>query len=218
MVDWVKDSVSKGYSLPYVNYRIYTGQSTRANVVNSTQIANRSMRTDPFNPDSTQLSAIMSDVSIAETTSALTLRENLSPKPLRKSYKSTLDNIDIGLVKNAKGCLDGCTVSINLSVNWISFYRQNFVQIWLCGFDGSDIDKLKKIINIGGAIRLDEHGLNVEYVIVGKPNLAEVSTLKSLEKYNRILFHQSLNIETIFFPSILFQLKHCHGWLAGGLH
>lgn len=74
----------------------------------------------------------------------------------------------------------------------------------MCGFDGSDIDKLKKIINIGGAIRLDEHGLNVEYVIVGKPNLAEVSTLKSLEKYNRILFHQSLNIETIFFRQFCF--------------
>lgn len=123
MVDWVKDSVSKGYSLPYVNYRIYTGQPTRGNVVNSTQISNRSLRPDIFNADTSQLSAIMSDYSIAETTtsSGLTPMKKSSQKLSGNSYKGTLNNIDISLVKNAKGCLDGCTVSHNFAIEK-SFY------------------------------------------------------------------------------------------------
>lgn len=59
---------------------------------------------------------------------------------------------------------------------------ESLTQIWICGFDSTEIDKLKKIINIGGAIRIDEHGPNVEYVIVGKPNSSELSTLNSTEK------------------------------------
>ncbi|KAG4077548.1 hypothetical protein HA402_002975 [Bradysia odoriphaga] len=105
----------------------------------------------------------MSDFSIAETTSALTPMKKSSPK--QSNYKTVLNAIDIGLVKNAKGCLDGCT-------------------IWLCGFDASDTDKLKKIINIGGGTRIDEHGPDVEYVIVGKPNTAELTYLKSLDESN----------------------------------
>ncbi|XP_037044601.1 DNA topoisomerase 2-binding protein 1 isoform X1 [Bradysia coprophila] len=163
MVDWIKDSVSKGYMLPFVSYRIYTGHASRDDVLNSTQATNRTLRTDIFNPDGTQLSAIMSDFSIAETTSALTPMKKSPPK--QSNYKTVLNAIDIGLVKNAKGCLDGCT-------------------IWLCGFDASDTDKLKKIINIGGGTRIDEHGPDVEYVIVGKPNTAELTYLKSLEESN----------------------------------
>ncbi|KAG4066286.1 hypothetical protein HA402_000510 [Bradysia odoriphaga] len=85
--------------------------------------------------------------------------------PKQSNYKTVLNAIDIGLVQNAKGCLDGCT-------------------IWLCGFDASDTDKLKKIINIGGGTRIDEHGPDVEYVIVGKPNTAELTYLKSLDESN----------------------------------
>lgn len=109
MADWVKDSVSKGYMLPFVNYRIYTGQPTRENFLNSTQSTNRSLRPEVFNPDSSELSAIISDVSIAETVSGSTPMKKSPSK--QSNYKSVLDAIDIGVVKNAKGCLDGCTVS-----------------------------------------------------------------------------------------------------------
>lgn len=112
LVDWIKDSVSKGYRLPYASYRIYTGQPTRANVHNSTQISNKSIRSDIFHPDATQLSVIMNDYSIAETTGAVTPIKKTAPKPSGNSYKETLDNIDMSQVKSAKGCLDGCSVSV----------------------------------------------------------------------------------------------------------
>lgn len=185
MIDWVKDSVSKGFSLPYTNYRIYTGQSTRSNVANSTQITDQSFRPESFLPDASQLSAIMNDYSIAETTSAQTPRKT-SPPPQQQQrfgYKATLNNIDIDVVKNAKGCLDGCTVRIFCN---FQFHFTDTVslptQIWLCGFDSSDMDKLKKIVNFGGAIRIDEYGPNVEYVIVGRPTSNELSLLNSVEK------------------------------------
>lgn len=110
MVDWVKDSVSKGYALPYANYRIYTGRTTSTKVLNSTQISNNSIRSSGFHHNETQLSAI--EFSIAETTLAkLTPMKSAQEKFAGKNYKETLGSIDISLAKKAKGCLDGCSVN-----------------------------------------------------------------------------------------------------------
>lgn len=177
----MKDSVSKGYALPFVNYRIYTGQPNKTDVLNSTQVTNQTLRGEVFNPDGTQLSVILSEISVAETTYGLTPKKTTSST--QSSYKAILDTIDVGVVKNAKGCLDGCTVGFG-SFYLSTFTHQFLLQIWLCGFDGPCTDKLKKIINIGGGTRIDEHGPDVDYAIVGKPNSAELSNLKSLERFN----------------------------------
>lgn len=110
MVDWVTDSVLKGYALPYVNYRIYTGQAVSGMLINSTQNSNQSI--NQFNPDATQLSCIMNDFSIAESTVYRTTpTKSETQKCVGNKYKETLDKMDISLVKAAEGCLDGCIVS-----------------------------------------------------------------------------------------------------------
>lgn len=60
----------------------------------------------------------MNDYSIAETTGALTPVKKTAPKPSGSSYKETLDNIDMSQVKSAKGCLDGCCVSVNAKIEF----------------------------------------------------------------------------------------------------
>lgn len=104
MIDWVTDSVSKGYALPYINYRIYTGQPSTDTILNSTQMLNMSTKSNAFHADGTQLSVIMNDFSIAETTP----RKSGSQC---NNFKDTLDKTDINVMKTAKGCIDGCTVS-----------------------------------------------------------------------------------------------------------
>ncbi|KAJ6644278.1 DNA topoisomerase 2-binding protein 1 [Pseudolycoriella hygida] len=159
LVDWIKDSVTKGYALPFVSYRIFTRQSTQK-VMNSTAVFNKSIKPSAFCGDESQLSGIY-NVSIAETIKGPTPTK----KTTEKDYKQILKTIDMNAVKSAEGCLDGCT-------------------IFLCGFDVTDINILKKIINIGGAIRIDEHGPSVEYVIVGKPTSSDLSAIKSSENSN----------------------------------
>lgn len=133
MMDWVKDSVSKGYALPFVNYRIYTGQQkSRVDVLNSTQISNATLKGDVFNPDATQISVISYDFSLAETISSKTPVKS-APPSMRSNYKAVLDSVDIGLAKNAKGCLDGCTVGFCKSPFRIStqFHLQIDLAVWL---------------------------------------------------------------------------------------
>lgn len=109
MVDWVTDSVSKGYAVPYVNYRIYTGQPSSSKFLNSTQLSNNTTKFTDFNPE---LSCITNDYSIAETISNRTPQKSQMQK-CQDAYKEALDKTDISIAKTAKGCLDSCTVSSN---------------------------------------------------------------------------------------------------------
>lgn len=105
---------------------------------------------------------------------------------------NVLDRLTFGEAKSAGPFLDGCNVNLSwifLSIVCFSF-NFNFaiivlsLQIYLAGFVTSVRDKLNRILNIGGATRLDDISTisdAVTHVVVGDENKAsaELKAIKS---------------------------------------
>lgn len=78
----------------------------------------------------------------------------------RSNYSDIIDNVLLKNVKNAGQFLDGCNV-------------------FLSGFNPEENEKLKRILNMGGAIRFDELSETVTHVIVGKKNLGNIRNTRA---------------------------------------
>lgn len=121
---------------------------------------------------------------------------------------NVLDRLTLSEVKSAGPFLDGCNVNIFLIFKVISilhFFFLSFLilhglcilQIYLAGFAVNVRDKLNRILNVGGATRLDEISDAVTHVIVGDENKASAE-LKAMKA--RGLWYTNYKQISIFIP------------------
>lgn len=77
------------------------------------------------------------------------------------TYSDIIDNHLLKNIKSAGQFLDGC-------------------KIFLSGFSADDSEKLKKVLNFGGAMRFNELTETVSHVIVGKKNANDLANFKGV--------------------------------------
>ena len=68
----------------------------------------------------------------------------------------------------------------NLGEMTKSHQTLNLFQIFLSGFRGATLDKLRKIINIGGATRCNQINDNVTHVVIGDRINTDIEHIKTL--------------------------------------
>ncbi|XP_014245567.1 DNA topoisomerase 2-binding protein 1-like isoform X2 [Cimex lectularius] len=151
---WIHESVEKGAAVKMIDHIVQsqvkcsTPVSNQSNFVNSVDISTI---------HKTQESNFISetDISFASTCS---LRKPGKRQTETDDYKKLLNNIDLSLVSNAGLFLDGC-------------------KIFLSGFTAEEMDRLKRIINLGGATFFTQLTERLTHVIVGNAELLDKKSL-----------------------------------------
>ncbi|XP_055995895.1 DNA topoisomerase 2-binding protein 1-like [Ostrea edulis] len=144
--DWLYDSIEKGYCLEERQFSLTDDMDDKSEVKTSTPEKENGCRVDR-NSTLADISCI-SNVSMIQRTH---LNETSSTTQNRKStdeFETTLESIDLSK-SSSDLFLDGC-------------------KIYLSGFRGVALEKLRKVINAGGATRLNTLSENVTHVIVGE--------------------------------------------------
>ncbi|XP_078332044.1 DNA topoisomerase 2-binding protein 1-like isoform X2 [Crassostrea virginica] len=143
--DWLYDSIEKGYCLEEKQFALSKDAGEKSEVKTSTP----EKESGPRDRMSTLADiSCISNVSMIQTTH---LNETSSTTQNRKStdeFETTVESID--LTKSTSDLfLDGC-------------------KIYLSGFRGVALEKLRKVINAGGATRLNTLSDNVTHVVIGE--------------------------------------------------
>ncbi|KAJ3642726.1 hypothetical protein Zmor_025484 [Zophobas morio] len=161
-VDWVHDSIAKGYALPHKLYNVNKkGTSTPT-------------RDDEAGPDFSLISAIGDMSRMPNTFEESVIPKRLQPSVLfpkkispnkRKCSAAAdvgrlIDGLDIKKAKKAGQYLDGCSV-------------------YLAGFIPDQREKLAKILNLSGATRYDDISDRLTHIIVGDTTCPEVKIIKT---------------------------------------
>ncbi|KAL6258449.1 hypothetical protein P5V15_010405 [Pogonomyrmex californicus] len=159
-IDWVYESIKVGYALPFRNFIIKSVKACstpeKPNIresLNCSEISSIAFDKPPNNyVNETLSSTISSFANLDAATNKLSGVAKLN----------VLDRLTFGEAKLAGPFLDGCN-------------------IYLTGFATTVRDKLNKILNIGGATRLDEISDSVTHVIVDDASKAstELKMIKS---------------------------------------
>ncbi|XP_012528474.1 DNA topoisomerase 2-binding protein 1 isoform X2 [Monomorium pharaonis] len=170
-LDWIYESIKVGYALPFRNFIIKSVKACstpeKANnreLLNCSEISSIAHYKQQNNYINESFSSTISNFSSIHT---------VTSKFSDIAKLNVLDRLTFGEAKSAGPFLDGCN-------------------IYLAGFVTSVRDKLNRILNVGGATRLDDISDAVTHVIVGDENKAsvELKTIKS-----RGLCPYVLNIE-----------------------
>uniref|UniRef100_A0A8D2A823 DNA topoisomerase II binding protein 1 n=1 Tax=Sus scrofa TaxID=9823 RepID=A0A8D2A823_PIG len=93
----------------------------------------------------------LSDVSHISNINASCINESICNSVLNSKVEPTLENLenlDVSAFQAPEDLLDGC-------------------RIYLCGFSGRKLDKLRRLINSGGGVRFNQLNEDVTHVIVG---------------------------------------------------
>lgn len=157
--DWITDSCKHGYAQGTEKYKV--GPTVKASTPERTSFVQGANR---FGSDTSQISDISciptpnNNGVVDETTVSVDGRTPLAampgagavPKRKTVAYQEALDRLDLTSVKKAKAFLDGC-------------------KVFLSGFQPADKDKLIKVLNSSGAVRLDELNNQVTHMVVGEP-------------------------------------------------
>ncbi|KAM8921893.1 DNA topoisomerase 2-binding protein 1 isoform 1-T1 [Lycaon pictus] len=96
-------------------------------------------------------SRTLSDVSHISNINASCINESMCNSVLNSKVEPTLENLenlDVSAFQAPEDLLDGC-------------------RIYLCGFSGRRLDKLRRLINSGGGVRFNQLNEDVTHVIVG---------------------------------------------------
>ncbi|XP_008190279.1 DNA topoisomerase 2-binding protein 1 isoform X2 [Tribolium castaneum] len=161
-IDWLNDSIEKGYALPHALYTVKKGTSTPT-------------KEDETCPDFSIISAIGE----SNTTKHTMLEETVMAKKVQPSFLTTnrisqnkrkcagneemgriIDGLDIKKAKMAGQYLDGCSV-------------------YLAGFKPDQREKLAKILNLSGATRYDDISDRLTHIIVGDTSCPEVKIVRA---------------------------------------
>ncbi|KAL0280534.1 UNVERIFIED_CONTAM: hypothetical protein PYX00_001796 [Menopon gallinae] len=128
-----------------------------------------------FTANFSMMSAIAQDsdrmITHLEETHATMSLDNMksqfaTPKKVHPSDNicDVINNVLLKNLKDAGQFLDGCN-------------------IYLCGFTAEDMEKLKKVLNVGGATRFNDLNEFVTHVIVGKKTDSLLATLKNVSAH-----------------------------------
>ncbi|XP_014733913.1 PREDICTED: DNA topoisomerase 2-binding protein 1 isoform X1 [Sturnus vulgaris] len=143
-VQWFSDSIKKGFCQDETMYKIETGSKLSSAPSTST----------PTNDTSKPPTHTLSDVShisninlsgVNETACSSAMSSRLEP------LSDELENLDISSFQAPEDLLDGC-------------------RIYLSGFSGRKLEKMRKLINCGGGVRFNQINEDVTHVIVGENN------------------------------------------------
>ncbi|XP_054671859.1 DNA topoisomerase 2-binding protein 1 isoform X2 [Grus americana] len=143
-VQWFSDSIEKGFCQDETIYRIEAGS----------KLSNTPSTSTPTNHASKTNNHTLSDVShisninlsgVNETACSSAMSSRLDPFP------DELENLDISSFQAPEDLLDGC-------------------RIYLCGFGGRKLDKMRRLINCGGGVRFNQLNEDVTHVILGENN------------------------------------------------
>ncbi|KAL7976778.1 hypothetical protein Chor_008727 [Crotalus horridus] len=167
-MQWFFDSIEKGFCQDESMYLI----------VASTKQDNAPSTSTPTNQASQPDSRTLSDVShisninlndINETSCSSVLNSRLDPPP------DDLNNLNISSLQAREDLLDGC-------------------RIYLCGFSARKLDKMKKLINSGGAVRFNQLNEDVTHVIVGDCDDELKQFLKKTERSNSVYLNYTATL------------------------
>ncbi|XP_054556990.1 DNA topoisomerase 2-binding protein 1 isoform X2 [Talpa occidentalis] len=138
---WFFDSVEKGFCQDESMYKTESKPETKTIPETSTPIG--------------QINAIasrtLSDVSHISNINTSCINESICTSVLNSKVEPTLENLenlDVSAFQAPEDLLDGC-------------------RIYLCGFSGRKLDKLRRLINSGGGVRFNQLNEDVTHVIVG---------------------------------------------------
>ncbi|XP_053850713.1 DNA topoisomerase 2-binding protein 1 isoform X2 [Vidua macroura] len=143
-VQWFSDSIKKGFCQDETMYKIEAGS----------KLSNAPSTSTPTNDTSKPPNHAFSDVShisninlsgVNETACSSATSSRLDP------VSDELENLDISSFQAAEDLLDGC-------------------RIYLSGFSGRKLDKMRRLINCGGGVRFNQLNEDVTHVIVGENN------------------------------------------------
>ncbi|XP_016079854.1 PREDICTED: DNA topoisomerase 2-binding protein 1 isoform X2 [Miniopterus natalensis] len=138
---WFFDSVEKGFCQDESIYKTEPRPGT--NTVPDTST--------PAGQINTVNSRTLSDVSHISNISASCVNESIYNSILHSKVEpalENLENLDVSAFQVPEDLLDGC-------------------RIYLCGFSGRKLDKLRRLINSGGGVRFNQLNEDVTHVIVG---------------------------------------------------
>ncbi|XP_071442261.1 DNA topoisomerase 2-binding protein 1-A [Hetaerina americana] len=160
---WVYDSASKGCCLSFDSYFI-EGHSTAKALCSTPEQG----KTQDTLPDFSMCSTIAGDSTRLNINDTIAAEISAVPEPRtprkgnggNKDYIDLVNKLDVSEAKKAGHFLDGC-------------------KVYLSGFNPGQVEKLRKIINGGGATRFHQITESVSHVIVGEFMYEEMKTLKS---------------------------------------
>ncbi|XP_050189255.1 DNA topoisomerase 2-binding protein 1 isoform X1 [Myiozetetes cayanensis] len=143
-VQWFSDSIKKGFCQDETMYKIEAGSKLSNAPSTSTPTS------DASKPDNQTLSDVshISNINLSgvnETVCSSVMSSRLDPLP------DELENLDISSFQAPEDLLDGC-------------------RIYLCGFSGRKLDKMRRLINFGGGVRFNQLNEDVTHVILGENN------------------------------------------------
>ncbi|XP_074756761.1 DNA topoisomerase 2-binding protein 1 isoform X2 [Athene noctua] len=143
-VQWFSDSIEKGFCQDETMYKIEAGSKLSNTPSTSTPTHHASKPNNHMLSDVSHISSInLSGVNETACSSAMSSR--LDPLP------DELENLDISSFQAPEDLLDGC-------------------RIYLCGFSGRKLDKMRRLINCGGGVRFNQLNEDVTHVILGENN------------------------------------------------
>uniref|UniRef100_A0A8D2QPS5 DNA topoisomerase II binding protein 1 n=1 Tax=Zosterops lateralis melanops TaxID=1220523 RepID=A0A8D2QPS5_ZOSLA len=139
-VQWFSDSIKKGFCQDETMYKIEAGS----------KLSNAPSTSTPTNDTNHTLSDVshISNINLSgvnETACSSAMSSRLDPPP------DELENLDMSCFQAPEDLLDGC-------------------RIYLCGFGGRKLDKMRRLINCGGGVRFNQLNEDVTHVIVGENN------------------------------------------------
>ncbi|NXX74850.1 TOPB1 protein, partial [Urocolius indicus] len=143
-VQWFSDSIEKGFCQDETIYKVEASSKCGSAPSTSTP-TNHASKPDnhPFSDVSHISNIYLSSVNETACSSAMSSR--LDPLP------DELENLDISSFQAPEDLLDGC-------------------RIYLCGFSGRKLDKMRRLINCGGGVRFNQLHEDVTHVILGENN------------------------------------------------
>ncbi|XP_031201771.1 DNA topoisomerase 2-binding protein 1 isoform X1 [Mastomys coucha] len=140
-LQWFHDSIEKGFCQDESIYKAEPRAQVKTVPDTSTPTAQS---------NATAGSHTLSDVSHISNINGSCINETMFGSTTSKLECSleNLENLDISMFQAPEDLLDGC-------------------RIYLCGFSGRKLDKLRRLINSGGGVRFNQLNEDVTHVIVG---------------------------------------------------
>uniref|UniRef100_A0A7M4FW02 DNA topoisomerase II binding protein 1 n=1 Tax=Crocodylus porosus TaxID=8502 RepID=A0A7M4FW02_CROPO len=141
-IQWFFESIERGFCQDESMYKVELGPKQDSTPSTSTPTNEASK------PDSRTLSDVshISNINLSginETAFSSAMNSKLDPPP------DDLENLDISSFESHEDLLDGC-------------------RIYLCGFSGRKLDKMRRLINNGGGVRFNQLNEDVSHVILGE--------------------------------------------------
>ncbi|XP_063308235.1 DNA topoisomerase 2-binding protein 1 [Pelobates fuscus] len=154
-IQWFFDSIERGFCQDETMYKTEPASTTKTVPETSTPTRCISKTDSRALSDVSNISNITTSY-INESAFNSVMSSRLEPS------SDTLENLDISSLQAPEDLLDGC-------------------RIYVCGFGGRKLDKLRKLINNGGGVRFNQLTGDVTHVIVGENDEELKQFLKKID-------------------------------------